>query len=81
MAFTPDGNLLVSGGGDWRNPDKTGELKVWDPATGKEMASPGNLMSCVSRVVVAADGKTCFTGHFDGTIHKWRLPKVHASSK
>jgi WD40 repeat protein len=23
---------------------------------------------------VTADGKTCFTGHFDGTIHKWRLP-------
>jgi hypothetical protein len=26
-------------------------------------------------VAVAADGKTCFTAHHDGTIRKWRLPR------
>jgi serine/threonine protein kinase len=75
-AFSPDGKLLVSGGGNWTMPDGTGELKVWEVATGKELASLGKDLSCVARLVIAADGKTCFTGHFDGNIYKWRLPRA-----
>jgi WD40 repeat protein len=76
VAFAPDGKLLVSGGGSWRTPEGTGEIKVWDSATGKELATLGKDLSCVSRLVVTGDGKTCFSGHFDGAIRKWRLPKV-----
>src|SRR2546423_15715781 len=28
-AFTPDGNTLVSGSGEWRKPNEPGEVKVW----------------------------------------------------
>jgi WD40 repeat protein/tRNA A-37 threonylcarbamoyl transferase component Bud32 len=74
VAFSPDGKLLVSVGGNWRRPGP-GEIKVWDSATGKELATLGNDLTCVYRVVVTPDGKTCFTGHEDGSIYKWRLPE------
>ena len=34
--FTPDGKGLVTASGNWKAKAK-GELRVWDPATGKEM--------------------------------------------
>jgi WD40 repeat protein/tRNA A-37 threonylcarbamoyl transferase component Bud32 len=74
VAFSPDGKLLVSGGGVWHSPQGTGEIKVWETHTGKELASLGKNFSCVCRVVVTPNGKTCFTGHGDGNIYKWRLP-------
>jgi serine/threonine protein kinase/WD40 repeat protein len=74
VAFSRDGKLLVSAGGVWNRTKETGEIKVWDVATGKELAALGSNLDCAFAVVVAADGKTCFTSHHDGTIRKWRLP-------
>src|SRR5262249_13008247 len=43
VLFTADGKTLVSGGGVANYPDKGqtgfGEIRLWDPATGKELAN------------------------------------------
>jgi WD40 repeat protein len=74
VAFSPVANVLVSVGGQWNEPDWPGEIKVWDTATGKELASLDPGPGCVYSVVFTADGKTCYTAHHDGTIRQWRLP-------
>jgi serine/threonine protein kinase/WD40 repeat protein len=76
VAFSPDSKLLVSVAGQWDNPSIPGEIKVWYTATGKLLADLGSNLDCVYSVVVAPDGKSCFTAHHDGTIRKWRLPKA-----
>jgi WD40 repeat protein len=40
--FSPDGKLMATGGGE---PSRTGEVKVWDVATGKLVRSLDNLHS------------------------------------
>lgn len=80
VAFSPDSKLLVSVGGQWNRADLPGEIKVWDTSTGKLLENLGSNLDCVFSVVVAANGKTCFTAHHDGTIRKWRLPPAPKSS-
>src|SRR5262249_32769259 len=41
VAFSPDDKLLVSVGGWWSRQDIPGEIKVWDTATGEELAPLG----------------------------------------
>jgi WD40 repeat protein len=63
LAFSPDGTRLVSGSGEWLeniypvNPGRP-EVKVWDVASGREMASypAGNLD--VVGLAFSPDGKT-----------------------
>jgi WD40 repeat protein/tRNA A-37 threonylcarbamoyl transferase component Bud32 len=78
VAFPPDSKLLVSVGGVWARTDVPGEIKVWDTATGKELLSLGSKLDCVYSVVIATNGRTCFTSHHDGSIRQWRLPRPPA---
>ena len=80
VAFSPDGKLLLSVAGQWSDPAAAGEIKVWGTATGNELANLEPGLGCVYSVVVAADGKTCFTAHHDGSIRKWHLPKSASSA-
>jgi WD40 repeat protein len=81
VAFAQGGRFVLSVGGLWNRPNVAGEFKVWDTATGKEVANLDPGLGCVYSVAVAADGKTCFTAHHDGTIRKWRLPPVPGAGK
>ncbi len=74
VAFAQGGRFLLSVGGQWNRPDLPGEFKVWDAATGKELANLVVGPGAVYSVVPAAGGKTCYTAHHDGTIRQWRLP-------
>jgi len=74
MAFSPDGKTLAFGAG-WLEKQAglgvTGEIELWDVATGKNIATlesqPGkgcfsNLSAAVSSLAFSPDGKTLASG-------------------
>jgi WD40 repeat protein len=80
LAFSPDGKVLASGGGDWRKADQPGELKLWDTATGRELADlPGHIGPIFS-AAFTADGSTLITGAADGTVKLWDVAKRRLNS-
>lgn len=76
LAYSPDGKLLVSGGGneffsagnDYR---KLAEVHVWDVASRKAKGLLEGHTDKVYAVAVSPDGKTIATGAADQTIRLW----------
>jgi RNA polymerase sigma factor (sigma-70 family) len=66
LAFTPDGKRVIGIG-------LTGTpIRVWDPATGKELAPVGNLpVGSAKCLALAPDGKLLATGGMDKVIRLW----------
>src|SRR5262249_10087327 len=53
---SPDGKQLASAGGDYARPDATGEIRVWDVATGKLVHSLRSRSGIVWSVAFSTDG-------------------------
>jgi WD40 repeat protein len=66
IAFTPDGQKLVSGAQD-------GLIKIWDVSTGEELATLQGHEGSILSLALAADGKTLATGSRDATARIWDL--------
>ena len=64
IAFSPDGERIVSGSGD-----KT--VKVWDAATGAEIMTLRGHKLAVADVAFSPNGKRIVSGSNDGTIKVW----------
>ncbi|MDC3225077.1 hypothetical protein OAU26_09095, partial [Mariniblastus sp.] len=65
VAYSPDGNSIVSGGYD----DDT--LIIWDANTGEEKLTLKGHISSVSSVAYSPDGKSIVSGSGDKTIKIW----------
>ena len=72
VAFTPDGKALASGIGAKTDP---GEVKLWDVATGKELATLTGHANPVRCVAFMPDGGTLASGSGDGAVKLWDVAK------
>jgi WD40 repeat protein len=65
VAFSPDGKLLASGGGEWSaDPENPGEAEVylWDTSTWKKLTTLQGLRGRIMALAFSPDGKTLAVG-------------------
>jgi WD40 repeat protein len=72
VAFSPDGRTLASG----LNPDcygsgKDGTIKLWDVASGTNIATLKGHTKSISSVAFSPDGKTLASASWDQTVKLW----------
>jgi WD40 repeat protein len=69
LAFSLDGRTLASGG-------RRGAVKLWDVATGRNLAMLMGHSAYVSTVAFSLDGRTLASGSWDGTVRVWDVADV-----
>ncbi len=70
VGFTPDGKYLATGSFDFT-------VKLWDPATGKELrtfAGPNGHTKNVTCLAISNDGLSLASGGSDNIVRVWDIP-------
>jgi WD40 repeat protein len=73
LAFSADGETMVSGGQDHA-------VKLWDVATGQEIAALGEHEAAVFAVDFSPDGRQVASGGFDKTVRLWNIERLRRPS-
>jgi WD40 repeat protein len=66
LAVSPDGRLIASG-------DSEGQIRLWDPATGKTVAILHEHAGQVAALAFTADSRMLASGGHDGMIKLWSV--------
>jgi WD40 repeat protein len=66
LVYSPDGSLLVSGGGD-------GLIHLWDPATGARRGTFADHCGAVRSLAFTPDGVRMLSSGDDGRIRVWEV--------
>jgi|GEM_PF-2009264 len=68
VAFSNDGQFLVSGGGDWKKP---GDIKIWTLEGNKSLTTLSDNAEILS-VAISPDGSYIASASGDGSVKIWR---------
>jgi WD40 repeat protein len=71
VAFSPDGRLLASAGGDWNRQNEPGELLLWDATTGDQLHHLRGHGGLIFSVAFSPDGRLLAAAGWDGTVRLW----------
>lgn len=74
LAFSPDGRLAASAGGDTAVLglfNRGSEIRLWETASGKEVQRLEAHRKPVTSLVFTHDGKSLLSGSADGTVRLW----------
>lgn len=71
VAYSPDGKIVATVSGDYKEYQKTGEVKLWDAESGRELAVLAGHTGKIRALGFSPDGKLLATGGYDRTIRIW----------
>jgi eukaryotic-like serine/threonine-protein kinase len=71
LAFSPDGAILASGGGNVLAPVADNDVRLWDTASGKQLAVLGGHRQEVRDLAFTPNGKVLASAGADGLIKLW----------
>ena len=66
VAFSPNGNLILSGG-------LSGDLKLWATSTGEEIRAFAGHTNTIFSVAFSPNGRLALSGSADGTVKLWNV--------